>query len=70
VRARDKTANIVDYIGEWHSHPKSVSVNPSENDVIQLSELSKLLSEDGLPAVQLIVGDQGINIIIGEVVDV
>jgi integrative and conjugative element protein (TIGR02256 family) len=68
--ARAKTAHIVDYIGEWHSHPENVPVDPSEKDVMQLTELSKLLSEDGLPAIQLIVGSDMVNIIIGEIVSV
>lgn len=67
--AREKTAHIVDYVGEWHSHPDNVSANPSRKDVIQLTELSKLLSEDGLPAIQLIVGSDNVNILIGEFVN-
>jgi len=65
-KAREKTANVVDYIGEWHSHPRNATINPSGKDVIQLCNLSKLLSEDGLPAIQLIAGEEGINIIVGE----
>lgn len=68
-KAKVKTANIIDYVGEWHSHPVNVKADPSMKDVIQLTELSKTLSEDGLPAIQLIVGEDGVNIIIGEVVD-
>jgi len=69
-KARDKTANIIDYIGEWHSHPKHATSSPSGDDIVQLVGLSKLLAEDGLPAIQLIVGGNDINIIIGEVGDV
>lgn len=67
---RAKTANVVDYIGEWHSHPKNISANPSGKDIVQLSELSKILSEDGLPALQVIISDDELIIFIGEVVDV
>lgn len=52
-----RTANIVQYIGEWHSHPSGYSARPSTDDSIQLVYLALRMAEDGLPAVQLIVGD-------------
>lgn len=66
--ARERTANIVDYIGEWHSHPKDVDADPSRKDIIQLSQLAMHLSEDGLPAIQLIAGESGINILMGKTI--
>jgi len=63
--ARSRTANIVDYIGEWHSHPKNTSATQSGVDLIQLSTLASLLADDGIPAVQLIAGEREINIILG-----
>ena len=65
-RARERTANIVDYIGEWHSHPIDTSTNPSMKDIIQLIELSGILSTDGLPALQIIVGEDEISMVLGE----
>lgn len=54
--AQLRTANVVSYIGEWHSHPTGISVHPSEADNIVLSYLSDALSYDGIPAVMMIVG--------------
>lgn len=52
-----RTAGIVGYIGEWHSHPRGHSAAPSRADLIQLAELALRMHEDGLPVLQLIVGD-------------
>lgn len=57
-----RTANIVDYIGEWHSHPNNYSTKPSEDDKQLLDKLSKLMSKEGLPSVMLISGENGISI--------
>jgi len=69
-KARERTANVIDYIGEWHSHPKNIKAEPSKKDIIQLTELSRYLSEDGLPAIQLIIGENGIHITLAELLDV
>ncbi|PCK04553.1 MAG: hypothetical protein COA42_19100, partial [Alteromonadaceae bacterium] len=63
--AKERTANIVDYIGEWHSHPNNVEAKPSKLDEIQLCQLSKQLAEDGLPAVQVIAGEYATNVFLG-----
>ena len=63
--ASRRTAGIVDYIGEWHSHPPKHSASPSGDDFIQLAELTLRMSEDGLPALQLIVGEHDFRIIQG-----
>jgi integrative and conjugative element protein (TIGR02256 family) len=52
-----RTAGIVQYIGEWHSHPPKVSTAPSKDDQIQLLSLATLLADDGLPALSLSVGE-------------
>ncbi|HEX04376.1 MAG TPA: hypothetical protein ENH10_04380 [Bacteroidetes bacterium] len=54
---KHKTAGIVGYVGEWHSHPSQVSANPSSADMIQLTYLADELRADGLPALMLIVGE-------------
>jgi integrative and conjugative element protein (TIGR02256 family) len=54
VRAR--SGEQVGYLGEWHSHPDGVGVRPSPDDIKQLLFLGKILSQDGLPGLQLIVG--------------
>jgi integrative and conjugative element protein (TIGR02256 family) len=55
--AQARTANIVSYIGEWHSHPSGISTKPSEHDIRLLSYLAEILNRDGLPGVMLIVGE-------------
>ncbi len=55
--AQERTANIVSYIGEWHSHPSGISTKPSEHDIRLLSYLAEILNRDGLPGVMLIVGE-------------
>jgi hypothetical protein len=65
--ASARTAGIVGYVGEWHSHPRGHSAMPSRDDLIQLAEISLGMHEDGLPALQLIVGDNEIQILQGGV---
>lgn len=61
--ASRRTAGIVDYIGEWHSHPPGHSASPSSHDIIQLVHLAHGMADDGLPAVQLIVGDKDVQVL-------
>lgn len=65
--ASTRTAGIVGYVGEWHSHPRGHSATPSRDDLIQLAELSLGMHDDGLPALQLIVGDKEIQVLQGMV---
>jgi integrative and conjugative element protein (TIGR02256 family) len=55
--AAERTANIVGYIGEWHSHPQGVEAEPSRTDLFQLVELAMILRQDGAQALMLIVGE-------------
>lgn len=57
IEAGRRTAGIVGYIGEWHSHPEGYSSSPSGDDKYQLAYLTLGLSLEGLAAVMLIVGD-------------
>lgn len=65
--ASTRTAGIVGYVGEWHCHPQGHSANPSNDDLIQLAEISMGMHQDGLPALQLIVGETDIQILQGTV---
>ena len=64
--AGKRTADMVNYIGEWHSHPAGQSASPSTHDLVQLVHLAVGMSDDGLPAVQLIVGEHDIQLLHGE----
>jgi integrative and conjugative element protein (TIGR02256 family) len=53
------TANIVHYIGEWHSHPAFASAYPSSIDRALIKQLADSLELDGQPALMIIVGSTG-----------
>jgi integrative and conjugative element protein (TIGR02256 family) len=60
-----RTAGMVGYIGEWHSHPPGHSALPSWRDIVQLIHLALGMADDGLPAVQLIVGERDLQVLQG-----
>lgn len=62
----EMTAGVVGYVGEWHSHPKGCSTNPSMDDVTQLAFLTSHLRHEGAPALMLIAGDAHERLILGE----
>jgi molybdopterin/thiamine biosynthesis adenylyltransferase len=59
-----RTARVVDYVGEWHSHPPGCSARASAEDEKLLSSLHRKMSAEGLPAVMLIVSVDQINIVV------
>lgn len=65
-RAAALTANIVGYLGEWHSHPRHSSATPSATDADLLAYLAETLAMDGVPALMVIVGETDISISLGE----
>jgi len=54
-----KTDGMLEYIGEWHSHPRKSDVAPSDDDQKLFAYISEVMARDGLPAAMLIVGDAG-----------
>lgn len=65
-RASALTANIVGYLGEWHSHPRHSSATPSSTDAELLAYLAQALAMDGVPALMVIVGETDVSISLGE----
>lgn len=61
-----RTVGVVGYIGEWHSHPRGHSADESRDDIIQLIHLAQGMADDGLPALQLIVGEGELQILQGK----
>lgn len=61
-----RTVGVVGYIGEWHSHPMGHTATASKDDIIQLVHLAQSMADDGLPAVQLIVGETDIQVLQGK----
>lgn len=57
--ASRRTAGVVRYIGEWHSHPPGVPARPSGDDVFQVAHLALALDAEGVPALSMIVGEAG-----------
>lgn len=51
-----RTANIVDYIGEWHSHPDNITPQLSSIDQKLIEELSEQRAIDGYPILVMIIG--------------
>lgn len=57
-----RTGMMVDYVGEWHSHPDGISAKPSSDDVGLIGSLSQRLAADGLPAVMVIVASSQLSV--------
>lgn len=62
LESQRRTAGIVGYIGEWHSHPAGASALPSKQDIMQLVELSEKLELDGLSAISIIIAADELGI--------
>lgn len=57
-----KTLELIEYVGEWHSHPNNCEVEPSNEDEILFDFLSRQMRNNSLPTLMAIVGDgQEIN---------
>lgn len=64
----ERTNGMIEYVGEWHSHPCGASTAPSIEDLQVFSWLTELMNRDGLPAVMNIVGDSGrLSCFVGEI---
>jgi len=57
----ERTANIVSYVGEWHSHPPSHGALPSKDDIGQLRFISGSLQVEGMPALMMIVAESSVG---------
>lgn len=56
-RAQEVTAGMIDYIGEWHSHPPGHTSTPSLTDLQAFTQLREVRQADGFPTLMLIVGE-------------
>lgn len=57
VEISKATGGMVTYLGEWHSHPSGCSTKASRLDKNQLNWCKETMSQNGIPAVMVIVGD-------------
>lgn len=61
------TAGMLKYVGEWHSHPDNCSTTISNDDLSLLSWLTNNMSQENLPALMLIIGEnQKFDLYLGE----
>ncbi len=67
AEAHRRTAGVVGYVGEWHSHPVGIPSNPSGHDLSQLVYLAVGMANDGLPGVSAIVADDRVRVMAGVV---
>lgn len=51
-----QTGGMLEYVGEWHSHPEGGGIVPSNDDMKVFSWLTNLMDADGLPALMMIPG--------------
>lgn len=63
----ERTGGMLQYIGEWHSHPNGYGMVPSDDDRNVFSWLSEKTREDGFPPIMLIVGEHGMRGFIGSI---
>lgn len=56
-RVSERTAGMLQYVGEWHSHPKGVPPLPSGDDCTVFAWLTELMDRDGFPAIMIIASD-------------
>jgi hypothetical protein len=47
---------MLQYVGEWHSHPDGFSVKPSGDDRAEFEWLAGYMEADGLVPIMLIAG--------------
>jgi len=56
-----RTAGVVTYVGEWHSHPPSYGALPSKDDVGQLGFLTSSMQIEGMPALMMIIAESSLG---------
>ena len=57
-KIREITAQNLDYVGEWHSHPDGYDTYPSEEDFELFAWLTEEMDVEGKPPLMLIAGER------------
>jgi integrative and conjugative element protein (TIGR02256 family) len=55
--AESRTGGMIQYVGEWHSHPDGVSCCPSGDDRTVFEWIRSYIQPGGLPPLMCIVGE-------------
>lgn len=63
-----RTGNMVTYVGEWHSHPERHSTRPSSDDCLVGLWIAEHMDMEERPAFMAIVGDNGPEWYVAEVI--
>jgi hypothetical protein len=58
---------MLQYLGEWHSHPDGYGTAPSKDDYNVWAWIAEKTQEDGYPPVMLIVGERDLTWFVGSV---
>ncbi len=67
TKVTDVTHGMLEYIGEWHSHPAGRSALPSPTDMELFAWLTAVMRREGLPATMLVFGEAGVTCCVGEI---
>jgi integrative and conjugative element protein (TIGR02256 family) len=54
-----KTDGMLEYVGEWHSHPDGFPTAPGRDDRQVFAWLAGLMAQEGLPPLMVTVGERG-----------
>ena len=60
----ERTSGQIRYVGEWHSHPRNATTQPSQTDLRQYDWLCTLFDIEKLPTLMLIVGDVDVTVLL------
>jgi len=64
-KVKDITMGMLDYVGEWHSHPGH-STNPSRDDLLAFEWLAEIMDVCEQPALMLIAGEGNNSFYLGK----
>lgn len=56
---QERTGTILQYVGEWHSHPDGYSCRTSSDDEKAFAWLTRLMAPEDYPGIMLIEGEHG-----------
>jgi hypothetical protein len=65
--AKARTGHMLQYLGEWHSHPDGYGAAPSKDDYNVWAWVKEKTQEDGYPPVMLIAGERDLTWFVGSV---